>query len=122
MTQSEMFVGGPLNVISKIRHDGLSRRERQIMDLLYRLRRATAKEVHANLKNNLHYSTVRAQLSTLERKGQVRHSKKKLCYLYEPAISPGVARRAALRHLIDTFFNGSMEEFMLVLLSDDWKK
>jgi len=111
-----------VNVTRKTHYDYLSRRERQIMDVLYRLRRATAKEVHFNLKNNLHYSTVRAQLSILEQKGQVRHTKKKLCYIYTPAISADVARRAALLHLIDTFFGGSVEEFVSELLSDDWKE
>src|SRR5437660_11102663 len=88
-------------------HSALSRRERQIMDILYRRGRATAGEVMADLPGGPSYSTVRTQLRVLEAKGHVRHDEDGLRYIYTPARPRRAARRSALRHLVDTFFEGS---------------
>jgi predicted transcriptional regulator len=97
-------------------HSALTRRERQIMDILYRYGRATAGEVMADLPGEPHYSTVRTQLRVLERKGHVRHDEERLRYVYMPAVPRHTARRSALRHLVDTFFDGSAEKVVGALL------
>src|SRR6201986_5146304 len=79
----------------------LPRRERQIMDVLYKLERAPVAEVLERMPGDPHYSTVRAQLRVLEEKGHVRHEEDGLRYGYIPAVPRDVARRSALRHLID---------------------
>ena len=94
----------------------LSRRERQIMDILYRMRQATAAEVQAALPDEPSYSTVRAQLRVLEEKGHVRHEERNLRYVYMPVVAREKARKSALRHMMDTFFNGSAEEMVATLL------
>src|SRR3954471_14937782 len=98
---------------------GLSRRERQIMDVLYRLERATVGEVLANLPEKTHYSTVRAQLRVLEEKGHIRHEEKGLWYVYLPKVPRHAIRQSALRHLIDTFFEGSSGKVMAALIGDE---
>jgi len=100
----------------------LTRRERQIMDVLYRRGRATANEVMADLSGHPHYSTVRTQLRVLERKGYVRHEESGLRYVFEPTVPPDAARRSALRHLIETFFNGSVENVVSALLGGETKR
>jgi predicted transcriptional regulator len=102
--------------------DVLSKRERQIMDVLYRLDRATVGEVVAQLPNLPHYSTVRAQLRILEQKGHIRHQDHGLRYIYFPVVPRDIARRSALRHLIDTFFDGSAEKVVSALLGGDVHK
>jgi predicted transcriptional regulator len=82
----------------------LSRRERQIMDILYRLGRATANEVMAELPGDLNYSTVRTQLRVLESKGHVRHEEQGLRYIYMPSVPRHAIRKSALQHLLKTFF------------------
>jgi predicted transcriptional regulator len=99
--------------------NGLSRRERQIMDVLYRLERANVGEVLANLPQKTHYSTVRAQLRVLEEKGHIRHEEHGLRYVYSPAVPRTVARRSALRNLVDTFFEGSAEKVVAALLGGE---
>src|SRR5881409_2580245 len=99
-----------------------SRRERQIMDILYRRGRATANEVMADLTGNPSYSTVRTQLRVLESKGHVRHEEEGLRYVYTPALARHTARRSALRHLVDTFFDGSAEKTVAALLGGDASK
>jgi BlaI family transcriptional regulator, penicillinase repressor len=94
----------------------LSRRERQIMDILHRRGRATVAEVMAELSGEPAYSTVRAQLRVLEEKGHVRHEEQHLRYVYLPAASPRIVRRSALEHLLDTFFDGSPEKVVEALL------
>ena len=94
----------------------LSRRERQIMDVLHRRGRATVGEVMAELTGDPAYSTVRAQLRVLEEKGHVRHEEHQLRYVYLPAASRQTARRSALNHLLDTFFEGSPEKVVETLL------
>ena len=97
-------------------HTSLSRRERQIMDILYRRGRATAADVMDELPGEPSYSTVRTQLRVLEEKGHVRHEEQGLRYVYMPAVPRGAARKSALRHLIDTFFDGSAEQVVGALL------
>ena len=94
----------------------LSRREKQIMDVLHRRAQATAAEVLADLPDPPSYSAVRALLRVLENKGQVVHSERGRAYLYRPATSPIVARRAALKHVVTTFFGGSVEDAAATLL------
>ena len=100
-------------------HSTLSRRERQIMDILYRLGRATANEVMAGLSGKLHYSTVRTQLRVLEAKGHVRHEEQGLRYIYMPTLPRHTVRQSALRHLLETFFEGSAEKMFATLLGSD---
>jgi BlaI family penicillinase repressor len=97
----------------------LARRERQIMDVLYKLERATVGQVLAALPDKPSYSTVRAQLRVLEQKGHLRHEEHGLKYVYFPAISRDVARRSALRHLVETFFEGSAERVVAALLGGE---
>lgn len=86
------------------------------MDLLYQRGRATAAEVHQALPDPPSYSAVRAKLRILEEKGHVRHEEEALRYVYLPTLAPERARRSALRHMVDTFFNGSVEQVMAALL------
>src|SRR3954462_9295861 len=105
--------------MTRTRQPGLSRRERQIMDILYRRGRATANEVMADLSGDPSYSTVRTQLRVLESKGHVRHEEEGLRYVYLPALPRHAARRSALRHLVDTFFEGSTEKVVGALLGGE---
>jgi predicted transcriptional regulator len=102
--------------MTKLLHAVLTRRERQIMDILYRRGRATAGEVMAELTGNPSYSTVRTQLRVLESKGHVRHEEEGLRYVYMPALPRRAVRRSALRHLVETFFEGSTEKVVAALL------
>src|SRR5579872_5645169 len=90
-------------------HDGLrlGRRERQIVDVLYRLGKATVAEVLASLPDPPTYSAVRGMLNLLEEKGYVRHKRDGMRYVYSPAIAPSKARQSALRQVVSTFFAGS---------------
>jgi len=97
----------------------LARRERQIMDVLYKLKRATVGQVLAALPEKTNYSTVRAQLRVLEEKGHIRHEEHGLKYVYFPAVPRDVARRSALRHLVETFFDGSTEKVVAALLGGE---
>ena len=97
----------------------LTRRERQIMDILYKRSRATASEVMEDLPGHPHSSTVRTQLRVLEEKGHVSHEEQGLRYLYIPAVPRRAARKSALRHLVDTFFEGSTEKVVSALLGSD---
>ena len=105
--------------MTKTSHPTLARRERQIMDALYKLERATVAEVIAALPGKPHYSTVRAQLRVLEEKRHVRHEEDGLRYVYVPAVPRDVARRSAFRHLVDTFFEGSAEKAAAALLGGE---
>jgi predicted transcriptional regulator len=100
-------------------HAALTKRERQIMDVLYRLGRATAADVLAALPGSPHYSTVRTQLRVLEDKGHVRHEAEGQRYIYVPTLARHTARKAALRHLVDTFFDGSAGGAVTALLGRD---
>jgi BlaI family transcriptional regulator, penicillinase repressor len=103
-------------------HQTLTRRERQIMDILYRRGRASAGEVMDDLSGNPNYSTVRTQLRVLEEKGHVRHEEHGLRYVYSPAVPRSSARKSALRHLVDTFFDGSAEGAVAALLGGEGSK
>jgi BlaI family transcriptional regulator, penicillinase repressor len=105
--------------MSKSMHAVLSRRERQIMDILYRRGRATAGEVMEELTGEPSYSTVRTQLRVLEEKGHVRHEEEGLRYVYVPAVPRHAARKSALRHLVNTFFEGSAEKTVAALLGGE---
>jgi len=100
-------------------HTVLSRRERQIMDILYRRGRATATEVMDELSGQPSYSTVRTQLRVLETKGHVRHEEHGLRYVYTPIVPRHSARRSALKHLVETFFDGSNANVVAALLGGD---
>ena len=97
----------------------LSRRERQIMDALYRHGRITAADVMAELPGDPSYSTVRTQLRVLERKGHVRHEDQGGKFVYEPAVPRRSARKSALKHLVETFFDGSVEKVVGALLGGE---
>jgi BlaI family transcriptional regulator, penicillinase repressor len=97
-------------------HRNLSRRERQMMDILYARGRATAAEIHEALPDAPTYSAVRAKLRVLEEKGHVRHEEEALRYVYVPTLARETARRSALRHVVSTFFEGSVEQAVAALL------
>jgi len=94
----------------------LTRRERQIMDVIYARGRATVAEVLAGLADPPSYSTVRTLLRLLEEKGQLRHEEAGPRYVYVPTVPREKARRSAMRNLIQTFFGGSTEDAMAALL------
>jgi predicted transcriptional regulator len=100
-------------------HPTLTRRERQIMDILYRRARATAADVMADLTGEPSYSTVRTQLRVLEEKGHVRHEEHGLRYVYMPAVPRRAAGKSALKHLVETFFDGSAEKTVAALLGGE---
>jgi BlaI family transcriptional regulator, penicillinase repressor len=106
-------------MMRKPKPNALSRRERQIMDILYRFERASVGQVLAEIAGKPSYSTVRAQLRVLEEKGHVRHEEQGLRYVYVPAVPREVARRSALRHLVETFFDGSTEKVVAALLGGE---
>jgi BlaI family transcriptional regulator, penicillinase repressor len=87
--------------------NNLGRRERQIVDAVYRLGKASVAQVRAELPDPPSYSAVRAMLNLLEGKGYLKHQRDGLRYVYLPAIAPQKARQSALRHLVSTFFQGS---------------
>jgi predicted transcriptional regulator len=103
-------------------HNSLTRRERQIMDILYRRGRATAAEVMEELPGDPNYSTVRTQLRVLEEKGHVRHEEVGLRFVYAPAVPRSAARKSALRHLVETFFDGSAENAVAAILGGGGSK
>lgn len=97
----------------------LSRRERQIMDVIYRRGRATAAEVLEDLPDPPSYSAVRALLRLLEEKGHVEHEQDGPRYVYAPTVARDRARRSALKHVVRTFFDGSASEAMAALLDGE---
>ena len=108
--------------MAKHTHTSLTRRERQIMDVLYRHGRATAADVMRELPGEPNYSTVRTQLRVLEEKGHVRHEEHGLRYVYIPAVARSAAGKSALRHLVETFFDGSAERAVAALLGGEGSK
>jgi BlaI family penicillinase repressor len=94
----------------------LSRRERQIMDVLFARGRATGPEIQEGLPDKPNYSSVRTILRVLERKGYVRHVAEGLRYVYEPTVARAAASRSALQRIIRTFFDGSAKEAAAALL------
>ena len=103
-------------------HTVLTRRERQIMDILFRRGKATAAEVMEELPGEPSYSTVRTQLSVLEEKGHARHEDDGVRFVYMPAVARHTARKSALRHVVDTFFDGSAEKAVAALLGGEGAK
>jgi predicted transcriptional regulator len=100
----------------------VSRRERQILDVLFRKKEATAAEIQAELPDPPGYSAVRALLRILEEKGHIRHREDGPRYVYLPVVEEAAARRSALRHVLDTFFEGSAAGAMAALLGGDGGK
>jgi predicted transcriptional regulator len=96
--------------------DGLSRRERQIMDILYRRGKVAAAEVREAMPDAPSYSAVRAMLRVLEEKGHVKHQAEGLRYVYVPTVPRDRAKRSAVKHLLDTFFHESPEQVVAALL------
>ena len=94
----------------------LSRREREMMDILYSLGRATAIDIQDRLPDRPSYSTVRTILRVLERKGHLRHVEEGQKYVYEPAVPRDTAKRSAIQRLIATFFDGSAKAAAAALL------
>src|SRR4029079_18567728 len=97
----------------------LTKRERQIMDALYRLRRATAAEIMRAVEGAPSYSTIRTQLRVVESKGHLRHEEEGLRYVYIPTVRRSAARRSALKHLVNTFFDGSNVKAVAALLGGE---
>jgi len=102
--------------MARPRNKGLSRRERQIMDVIYRKGQATAAEVMAELPDPPGYSAVRAMLRVLEDKGHLRHQAQGPRYIFLPTVARARARKSALKQLVQTFFDGSIEQAMAALL------
>ena len=95
---------------------GLSRRERQIMDILYRRGKSSAAEVREAMPDAPSYSAVRAMLRVLEEKGHIKHQADGLKYVFSPTMARDKAKRSAVQHLLDTFFNDSPEQIVAALL------
>ncbi len=102
--------------MSKNSDRNLSRRERQMMDILYQRGRATAQEIMEAMPDPPTYSAVRAKLRVLEEKGHVRHQEEALRYVYLPVVARESARKSALRHMVTTFFAGSVQDTVAALL------
>ncbi len=106
----------------KFTHQNLSRRERQIMDVLFQRSRATAAEIMENIPEPPSYSAVRAMLRVLEEKGHVRHEQDGPRYVFLPTVTRDNAKRSALDHLLDTFFEGSAAQAVATLLDNSGSK
>ena len=102
--------------MTKHTHSNLSRRERQIMDIIYRRAQATAMEMMENLPDPPGYSAVRAMLRLLEEKGYLKHQQDGLRYVYLPTLSREKARQSALKQMLQTFFEDSTEDAVATLL------
>jgi predicted transcriptional regulator len=100
----------------------LTRREREIMDILHRAGRASAQEVLEAMKEPPSYSAVRALLRLLEQRGHVRHVQEGQRYVYQPSVSPHEARKNALTHVVRTFFQGSIEQTVTMLIDTSRSK
>jgi BlaI family transcriptional regulator, penicillinase repressor len=101
---------------------GLSRRERQIMEVLYQRGSASAAEVREAIADAPSYSAVRAMLRVLEEKGHVKHQAEGLKYVYVPVVNRDKAKRSALKNLLDTFFGDSPEQVVAALLDVSAKR
>src|SRR5262252_4175994 len=107
---------------TKANPSSLTRREREIMDILYRRGRATAHEVLEDLADAPSYSAVRALLRLLEERGHVKHAQDGLRYVYAPTVKRSDARRSALAHVVSTFFDGSIEQAIVTLVDSSKEK
>ena len=101
---------------------GLSRRERQIMDILFQRGKASASEVREAMEDAPSYSAVRAMLRVLEEKGHLKHQAEALRYVYVPVVTREKAKRSAVKHLLDTFFSDSPEQVVAALLDVSSKR
>ena len=108
--------------MSKRRESNLSRREREMMDIIYERGQATAAEVRDEMSEPPSYSAVRATLRILEDKGHVQHQHDGPRYVFRPAVAREKAKRSAVRHLIRTFFDGSAEQAVTTLLDESSSK
>ncbi len=108
--------------MSKKLLNSLSKRERQIIETIYRLGKATVAEVLKEIPNPPSYSAVRATLNILETKGFLTHKKVGLKYVYSPLIPHSKARQTVVRQLLQTYFNGSVEDAVAALIQSDRKK
>ena len=99
--------------------DPLSKRERQVMDVIYRRKAATAAEVFADLPDAASYNAVRSILNILEEKGHLTHQRRDRRYVYEPTVAPARARRSALAHVVETLFAGSATQLVRTLIDQD---
>jgi predicted transcriptional regulator len=97
----------------------LTRREREIMDVLFRLGQASGEDIRERLLDPPSYSAVRAMLTRLETKGHIRHHEEGLRYVYSPTTSPAAARRSALQQLVRVFFGGSATQAVTALLKQE---
>ena len=97
--------------------DGFSRREREIMDALYRLGKATAAQIHEAIPDPPSYTAIRTLLTILEKKGHVRHASDGTRYIYEPAVARGEMGKRAMDSLLATFFDNSMERAVSAMLA-----
>jgi predicted transcriptional regulator len=95
---------------------GLSRRERQIMDILYQRGKASASDVRESMEDAPSYSAVRAMLRILEEKGHIKHQADGAKYIFMPSVARDKAKRSAVKHVMETFFNGSPEQIVAALL------
>ena len=100
----------------------VSRRERQILDVLYKAGRATASEIQQAMPAAPSYSAVRTLLRILEEKGHIRHQQDGTRYVYMPTLAPERAKRSALRHMLNTFFAGSATQAIAALLDEDGRR
>ena len=105
--------------MSKSLHSHLSRRERQIMDVLFEQGEASAQDVLDKMPNPPGYSSVRVMLRILEEKGHVRHRKDGRKFVYTPTVAPEKAEKSALKHVLHTFFGGSAPRAMAALLDTE---
>lgn len=101
---------------------GLSRRERQIMEILFQRGKASASEVREAMEDAPSYSAVRAMLRVLEEKGHLKHQAEGLKYVYVPVVTREKAKRSAVKHLLDTFFSDSPEQVVAALLDVSSKR
>jgi len=101
---------------------GLSRRERQVMEILYQRGKASASDVREAMQDAPTYSAVRALLRVLEDKGHVEHGNEGLKYVYVPVVNRNKAKRSAVKHLVDTFFRDSPEQVVAALLDVSSKR
>ena len=117
-----IFSHRPEEVAKVLRSDGLSRRERQIMDVLYRNGRASAAEVLAGLPDPPGYSSVRTLLKVLAEKGHVRHVAEGVRYVYLPTQPRKTAARSALSRVVETFFGGRVEDAVAALVGHEGRR
>jgi predicted transcriptional regulator len=103
-------------------NDSLSRRERQVMNIIYARGQATAAEIHEALADPPTFSATRAVIRTLEEKGHIAHQEQGLRYIYRPVVPPEKARRSAVSQLVTTFFQGSPTRLMASLLDGSTAK